>query len=328
MPTHIGSQIARGELSNKHKNSVTGWIDFGGDWGVHMQLTGNFTGELAGQHLRFTATRPTTNDDCPHETLDGLADMQIGIIGAVHVRRTENGGTSLCLEWFSQNGQIVAEMHEPTIELNPVVEMEHAQDDESGAADLPGFDFEESEEGEDSAADPYQLFAPDLEAQLQQSTSDHLPFHTEEEHAADPDPNQPRQKRPWDEVIPGLDPETKKLYDQWDEITEGTKDEPITSLFDPPLTLKRPDDVADEAEAAAALHTLLARLAQHCVAIHICEHFTALDTYRWLLDDLLPETGIHPNLGPTGFVAHYDTSEDCAKCDAEFEERWKERQGE
>jgi hypothetical protein len=334
MTLHIGSQIARGELINDRRKSLFGWLDFGGDWGVRIGLTGGFSGDLAGKHIRFEASRPTTNDDCPREALDDLANEQIGVTGQMCLRYRDDGTAVLALEWFSQNGHVMAEIIDPIIAYGPA---EEPPSDATAADDLLMSEIE-------PAGDPFQLFAPELEAEWAASSRDDekLPESLELEqpesgttsesfdldHVGSEPPSELRQERPWDEVIPGLDPETKRMYEEWDAITDGTQDVPFDQLFDPPLRLKRPADITSEDEAAGELHTLLARLALHCVAVHICDHYTALDTYRLLLEDLLPEQGIYPNLKPTGFVRHYDTSESCDACDAEFEVRWKAERGE
>ena len=90
-------------------------------------------------------------------------------------------------------------------------------------------------------------------------------------------------------------------------------------MFDPPISLKQPDRITDEAEAAALLTVLLARLALHGVALDMCEHYTALEAYRLLIEVILPEAEIHPQLRSTGFIQHYATWEYCAACTAEFD---------
>lgn len=322
MTTRIGSQIFRGELFNLKRNSVHGWINFGGDWGVRVELTGNLLGELAGKRFRFQASQPTSDRDCPKATIDELADIQNGVTGEMQLRADGDGKTSLWLEWFSQNGQIIAEMIDPIISFGPFEE--EPREETQSELPLSDDDLTDIFGDTDSDDDPYQLFPADLDRRLEASSQDAADpeFAEEPSPEASDEPAQPRGTRPWDEVIPGLDPETKRMYDEWDEVIDGTKDVPFTSLFDPPLTLKKPEDIASDAEAVESLRILLARLALHCVVIHMCEHYTALDTYRWLLEDLLPEEGVHPNLGPTGFVRHYDTAEHCDACDAEFEARW------
>jgi hypothetical protein len=71
------------------------------------------------------------------------------------------------------------------------------------------------------------------------------------------------------------------------------------------------------------LQVLLARLALHSVAIDVCEHFSASDVYRWLLEEILPEAEIHPQLRRTGFVQHYSTWEACRQCAAEFDTEYE-----
>lgn len=340
MTIRIGSQIFRGELFHLKRNSVHGWIDFGGDWGVRLEVTGNATGELAGQRVRFQASQPTTAADCTKEDLDALADMQVGVVGEMTLRTAADGTRTLYLEWFSQNGQIIAKLPEPILEFGAPAE----EESETADADAEQFaagdelndtlDFLNGNSEAPNPDDPYQLFPADLDEQLAQSSGEPTdsaaeePAETMDDDIPYGDENATRpasQLRSWDEVIPGIDPETKRLYEEWDEVIHGTKDVPFTALFDPPLTLKRPSDITSETEAEEQLRLLLARLALHCVVIHMCEHYTALETYRWLLDDLLPAEGVHPRLGPTGFVRHYDTAEHCETCDAEFEARWNAR---
>jgi hypothetical protein len=169
---------------------------------------------------------------------------------------------------------------------------------------------EEEEEEEDN--DQYGLFDSDLERQIAQSSgvSDTADLPAEEK---------PR-RRSWDEVIPGISDETKKMYEQWDDIFDGDKDEPIVSLLDPPLSVPKPDQIRDEREAEQWLKTLLARLAQQGVVLDVCEHFSPIDCYRLLVDEILPEAQVHPKLASTGFIQHYSTWESCEKCLAEFEE--------
>lgn len=331
--TRIGSQIIRGELYNLKRNSVHGWLDVGGDRGVRLELTGNMSGELFGQRVRFQRSQPKSDADCSAEEFEGLENRQCGVTGDMEVRTSDDGKRTLYFEWFSQNGRVIAEFEDPVFEIGPAEE-----DEETTSADDPPdgddmLDFPQSaDESADGEDDPYGLFPADLDQQLSLASDDdegptdeivdQEPF--EPTDGASP----PRQTRPWDEVIPGLDPDTKRMYDEWHEVIDGTKDVPFTELFDPPLTLMRPTDIPDEAVALRQLRSLLARLALHCVAIHMCEHFSALETYRWLVDDLLPEEGVHPRLRPTGFVRHYDTSEHCPACEADFEARWNARKQE
>ncbi|WP_254512226.1 hypothetical protein [Anatilimnocola floriformis] len=324
MTTRIGSQITAGELTNKRRNSVCGWIDFAVDYGVRLELTGNLSGELAGKHLRFASPAPSSDADCPRKVVDDLANFQNGVTGQIELRTLADGRTSIYLEWFSQDGPIVAEVFSPTIVFDPPdlppPSLEEWKELQSG--DLLG----ESEPTADDA-DPYQLFPENLDEQLHAANAEEKGDGEIEESEVENAAAESGQKLPWDEVIPGIDPETKQLYEQMDEVLDGTKDVPFTELFDPPLVLKKSVDIVSEEDAVEELRKLLARLAWHCVAVHMCEHSTARETYRWLVDDLLPEECVHPRLGPTGYTRHYDTGEDCAECDAKFEREWNERKG-
>ena len=361
MAFRIGDYVRRGELNNSRRNSVNGWLEFGENEGIRIELTGNLAGDLAGKHLRFqtTAPRPTC-DEAVMQQLDALEVRQIGVVGDTCLRivrvprssakefyiRSKLGEPPpvderpcLYLEWYSQNGRVVAEIVDPEITFGPEDDPKDDQitprpladpesvglemtgiavDDEGNVEEFSLTDEDEPDEDEpDEDNDPYRLFPADLDEQLDQSIRE-----ANDASAADEKPSGPRS---WDEVIPGIDDETRQMYEMWDEIAHGEKDEPLATLFDPPLPLKRPDQIADPAEADAALHVLLARLALHCVAIDVCEHFTALDTYRWLLSEILPEAQIHPQLGDTGFVQHYSTWESCPQCEAEFEADWQSR---
>ena len=46
MAFRIGSHVIGGEISNQNRNSVNGWLAFGPDEGLHLNLTGNLSGEL------------------------------------------------------------------------------------------------------------------------------------------------------------------------------------------------------------------------------------------------------------------------------------------
>ena len=118
------------------------------------------------------------------------------------------------------------------------------------------------------------------------------------------------------------------MYEQWDEIFDGEKDEPLATLFDPPIALKKPDEIVDEEEAEVLLKGLLARLAMHGVALDMCEHFTSLDAYRLLVEEILPDAHIHPQLSSSGFVQHYATWEHCPRCEANFDAEWESREKE
>ncbi len=375
MAHHIGDYIMRGELRNTRANGVHGWLQFAHDLGVHLELTGNFRGQLAGKHFKFSTPRfdqadPQQSDPLP-EDIQRLVDRQIGVIGEVRLLRRrvptiplddftllDRAGQQRCsvekdclyLEWFSQNGRVVAEIVDPSIEY--VDDQQTDRDDppvfepmgdglDSSIAETyldlegraiadaemeDGRDGDDETEMDDEADDPYGLFAPDLDQNLADAlkTPDTL-RDSDFDERYDEDGGEPTT-RSWDEVIPGLDPAIKAMYEQWDEIFEGKKDEPVAYLFDTPLRLPPPDRVSTDQEAQPLVVAILAKLALLSVAVDVCEHYTPLQTYRLLMTEILPTAKVHPNLAASRMIQHYSTSDHCETCDAEFEAEYNARQ--
>ena len=387
MAHQIGDYILRGELRNTRANGVYGWLEFAPDVGVHVELTGNLRGQLSRKHIKFSTPRSKQVGKDPFEALpeeiERLVDRQIGVIGDVilsRVRvptiplteftkldRTEQNRFSeekdcLYLEWYSQNGRVVAEIIDPDIEYLDERQAEQAETPEfestsnsldSGiaekylemegraigdadlAAELAG-DFDEdldgvldsdeafdSDDEEDSDSDdPYGLFAPDLD----RSVADALKPPSGSLDGGDEglldETGGRAAPRSWDDVIPGLDPEIKAMYEQWDEIFEGKKDEPVSYLFETPLRLPPPDRVTSDEEAQSLVVAILAQLALLSVAVDVCEHYTPQQTYHLLMTEILPTAKVHPNLAASRMVQHYSTSDHCDACDAEFEAQY------
>jgi hypothetical protein len=353
MPLRLGDYVVAGELINRRANSTHGWLALRGEQTpVIFQLTGNCGEELRGKHLRFSLPddRPAT----PATPLDTkrLAWQQVGPTGEIGLRQAADGQpgrTSPCLymEWFSQNGHVVLELENPELEWVP-----EDEDDRRRAASLPAetaaidtddadifmpdtdepapqfdaFDVPPPDADED-ADDPYGLFPPGLDDELaDDELADGELADDEPPTEADDSDSAASGKRTWDEVIPGIDPETKKMYEDWDEVTEGTQDVPFTEVFDPPLKVYTAEQLEelDDAAAEAALKELLARLALLGVAVAMCPHFSAKLTYRMIAQEILPRYGVHPRLPQIGWVQHYDTSEFCRKCQEEFDRKFEE----
>ncbi len=262
----------------------------------------------------------------------------------------EEQRTSIYLEWYSQNGRVVLELLDPILEFeghykdlaDPEPEPLPSEDEvgppnittiirnDDGTIDVipnPG----EAMETEDDE-DPFGLFPKNLEDQIRDSAADENSLNEDFSAAALDSTGElpwtdeaPATPRSWDEVIPGIDPETKAMYEQWDEVVHGTKDEPLTWLFDEPLCLPKPNDVRDEQHGWEVLNALLTAMALRGVAFDMCPHFTAMKAYRLLIEELLPGAGVHPDLVSTGFVQHYSSWESCPECEAEFEEEYRKR---
>lgn len=254
----------------------------------------------------------------------------------------------LYLEWYSQNGRVVIELVDPEIEWvddaaeaaaareeaarNEIEQMEDpnaqfgisvtgVRRNEDGEIETFEVNADGQAEEENDPDDPYGLFPPGLDDELSADAGE-SPFEESESES----PEGPPQERNWRDVIPGLDEETAKLYESWDEVAHGTKDVPFWEVFDPPIKIFTAEQYAalDDAAAEGALKELLMRLALLGVGISICEHYTPRMTYRLLVDEILPENGVHPNLPGTGFVQGYMTSEHCPACEAEFDRKYAE----
>lgn len=330
---------------------------------VMLSLVGNLQGELAGRDFRFEVRERDL--PCPRPVLDEHFHIdQIGPMGDSLLRMVrvplipiddfsealqrgetppEEQRASIYIEWYSQNGRVVLELLDPLLEFaghydrlaDPEPEpLPDLQDvglpgitqilaDEDGNFHVPW----DSVSAPDDDEDHFGLFPNGLNEQIGLSSRDSETADTtfgegEMLPWASVEPEGPRD---WADVIPGIDPETKALYEQWDEVTHGTKDEPLTWLFESPLCLPKPDDVRDESHAWTVLNSLLAAMAMRGVAFDMCVHFTAKDAYRLLIEELLPEAGVHPNLVATGWVQHYSSWESCPQCEAEFEEEYSRR---
>lgn len=325
MPLELGKYVVAGEIINRRRNLTHGWLALrDGEQPVILQFTGNPSADLVGKRLRFSIPEDRPLPDPPPPPLDQkqVSWQQIGPTGEMTVRADGAGPTVLHLEWFSQNGHVVLQVVDPELEW---VENDDEDERDDGAGE-PAESTDESGESfdvgiglpGDDEDDPYGLFPPGLDDELADedeaaTLADEIP--------PDLDSATPRS---WDEVIPGIDEETKRMYEDWDEVTHGTHDVPLREIFDPPIKLYTAEQLAelDDATVEAELKELLKRLALLGVALCICEHYTPQMAYRYLAEEILPEYGVHPRLPQIGWVQHYDTSEDCPQCQAEFEIRW------
>lgn len=270
----------------------------------------------------MTAARKVRVADCPADEL--YARCKLGAPPPTTWKRC------LYLEWFGQHGRVVIELLDPVIE---VVEPERspgvgervtpldlpADDDAPGPAEAgPGItaieldpdgqavishDPPHLDAGEDSFAemegepDSYGLIPGDLQRQLdEQARATDRALH---EDAAG------------DDVI--------RQMELMDDLIERGEGEPVGTLFDDVVHLRPPDQL-DEPAAEQELKALLARLALHGVALHVCEHFTAAAAYRLLVERICREEKAYSELRGTQWVQHFATSDFCPQCEAESEQ--------
>jgi len=324
MTLHLSDYVAAGEIINRRPNMTHGWLALrGNDHPLLVQLTGNPSPDLVGKRFRFEM--PENGKSPPPLDAKSIAWQQIGPTGKMSVtsaRDAADGKQRVHLEWYSQNGHVLIDLAEPNLEWIEDDAADDRRQKELEAAERGEEPEEEPENLEigldglpdDDEDDPYGLFPEGLDEELAGEVESEQPAG-------------PVQPRDWSEVIPGIDDATKKMYEEWDEVTYGTKDVPLSEVFDPPIKIYSADQLADldQAAAEAALKELLKRLALLGVALAICEHYTPQMAYRYLAEEILPEYGVHPRLPQIGWVQHYDTSEECPDCQARFDREWEEK---
>jgi len=347
MAHRLDTYVIQGEISNLTKNTVHGRLEvlraqvvkgrtIVGPAVLLLSLTGNLSGDLAGRRFRFS-TRPTAA--LPGIPLpDFFHSEQIGVVSdsllrIVTLDPEENTvdcqRASVYLQWHSQNGTVALEL------LDPVPEFDAAEADSLATAPSPpavstfsntddscfevipdhasGVSEAACDSNEMDHDDQYQLFDPGLEEQIRRSAAEFT------DDSSDPIRSSGLPRHRWDEIIPGIDPETRRLYETWDEVLGGEKDEPLTLLFDEPLCLPTPASLCDENHAWQVLSQLLKAMALRGVAFDMCHHVSAKEAYRLLIEELLPEAGVHPGLVDTGFICHFGTAEFCPHCQAEVD---------
>ena len=361
MAFRLGELVVCGEIFNTRKNSVHGWFGLRGiDRPLKLELTGNCDPDLAGRHFRFEAPEPTGNqpEDPPGESeeekierlnLKGFAWFQIGVTGTMTAdRRVKTADCSveeLCmrlrlkepppmrwvrclyLEWYSQNGRVVIELPDPVIEfIDPGGKPEA---DEWKLGDDPRVEDDPAERQGGLSITAFRM-NEDGEIEVTDETPCQDDDEAEDEFKLIPDELQNHldaQSREVDKALSGDDEQNELTRDMelMDEALEKGDRVPLGSLFDEALKLPKPDRLT-EREAEVELKGLLTRLAMFGVALHMCEHFTALDAYRLLVERLCKEEVAFAEVCNTGWVQHFDTAEYCEACDAEFERKYEEEQ--
>ena len=364
MSYQLGDYVVSGDISNVTRNSVNGWIYFGRDQGLHLQLNGNLSGEFAGKRFRFFIPRDAAVNNADADLPSEIADMpmqQIGVVGSIHFspdakhvekQGDSNGNGDPCfhLEWYSQNGKVVIAVGEAQIEFVEDDEDETGQDKSGEEDSVPPdvlveqqlredtdadvfMDDDEDEDDEDPD-DPYGLFDQQLQHDIEKSVgSTYVEQEPDDEFVIDDDDeietaeveSNDSGTRSWDEVIPDIDPDTKAMYEQWDEVFHGAKDEPITNLFDPPIEIPPLNSITTDQQAEPILNAILIRLAPLSVAFDICEHCGPLDAFRILMTEVLPNAHIHPELAKTEIVQHYGTYDYCEQCQKEYDMDFEEK---
>jgi hypothetical protein len=302
MTLRLDGLVVRGEIDNTRPYSVCGWLKLRG---YRTPLTLNLTGDcgptLKGLRVRFEHPVPPDDreDDAPE--LPELAWQQIGPTGAMGIEASGTGRPGrLCLEWFSQNGRVTLDLADPVLEAVPDEDEDDPEDEaEADLAALAAGDDGEDEE------DPYGLLPDELKERFDSDAEE-----LDREVLPDAD---------------GFEPVRAEMSDieYMENLIENGEGVPIGNIFDPPIRLPMPDGLSG-AEVEAALKLLLARLAEHGISLDICEHFSPVDAYELLLEEICPFELTHPELEATRWVQHFSTSDFCETCEAEFEREVEE----
>ena len=336
-PLRLGPLAVRGEIDNTRPYNVCGWVKLRGqEHPITLNLTGDAGEGLKGKRVRFEALADRGVETfTPPELSDALAWQQVGPTGPMTLaparRPLSSGapvGEALRLEWDSQNGRVLLDLPAAAVTVLPSLDEEDelAMLDDDPDEEFAGPDFDDEEDDDDGNVglfiggggggalfddeddDPFGLFDPDLQDALDDEADDLdrqvLPDYEEE----DDDP-------PGGQFASDL----RRL----EALIEGGAGVPIGQVFDPPLRLRRPDAL-DDVRVETALKLLLSRLAEHGIALDVCEHFTPRDCYAYLLEEICPAELTHPELDPVRWVQHFTTSDACPECEAEFDREFEE----
>jgi len=237
---------------------------------------------------------------------------------------------ALYLEWFSRNGRVVIELEDPLLEY---------QDGETWKplpcpVPMPERDPDEPPE---NPASGLEVIAFDAEGHTKRIVPE-----TDEEASQDGLPEwMPAELQKMldaraadvDRRITGEDEDDASFLAElelMDDLMESGSPDPPASLLGR-RRLPRPDAVSEK-QAESLVKALLLELALWGLAVHACPHSTARQLYRILVEHVLFEEGVHPELADTGWTQNLLAAEYCPECiaelEAEFEEEFKDKSDE
>ena len=344
-PLKIGGMIVCGEIDNTRPYNVCGWLKLRGqEHPLTLNLTGDAGEGLRGMRVRFDAGGGSVQQFVPPPLSEILAWQQVGPTGPMTLTEEPGGTGSLRLEWDSQNGRVRADLRGVDVLVVPEDEEDDdvpfdalaASDDEDDDEPLPWMDDDDEDGGvflgagaggggaffDDEDDDPFGLFSADLQDRLDDEADDLdrqvIPGYDGGDYDG-PFSDADYAGGDRDEDAGDFVSDLRRL----EELIESGAGVPIAQVFDPPLKL-RPASALSDAQAETALKLLLARLAEHGIAIDVCEHFPPRRVYDYLLREICPAELTHPELDPIRWVQHFSTSDACEHCEAEFEREFEE----
>jgi len=139
MALRIRQSLVRGEIDNRRRGRVEGWITLVGvERPLTLELTGNCLRDLAGSVVRFENPHPLATEDeknLPTPLQRGVAGeitasrkvrvLDVPLEEATRLTRSgtqppEHSANALYLEWFSEaNGRVVIESSDYEIDVSP-----------------------------------------------------------------------------------------------------------------------------------------------------------------------------------------------------------------
>ncbi len=355
MAYRLSEYVVYGEIKNTNYYSTSGFVVLRGggkrqDTIIRLNLTGDCKEDLRGRHICF---QPSEVDGAQEavfrvEEHPALQLSQIGPTGTISasgrvrvmpcapaefMRRAELGEPPptqwkrrLCIEWYGQNGRIVIELADPVIE--ECVREPSGKDDEGEWAP---FANDEPLPPDDSCTTGGLSFTI-VHLQGADATVEHWGLKDEvagEDEAEPGDGLIPgtlqkeldAQTAAVERAIRGQDDTSDRVIEELellDRCIEEGDGDPISYFLGDLARLPRPEGLDDET-VEAHLKSLLARLAAVNVTLDVCEHMSARDCYRVLLDDILPECTVYKELVGTGNITHLSTYDYCSSCTAELD---------
>lgn len=362
MAIRLGEHIVYGEFYNTNHYSTHGFLVLRGEGDsgdedevmrLHFGVTGDCSPDLKGKHIRFEpAEDDGTQIPLSREAFNKINPTQHGVTGTMtaqgwvqalpctveeFVFRSALGEppptewrNRFFLEWFGPGGRVTVELAGATVEYcTREPDREDEDDDDDGDWEpVPNLAFPPYLEGPKAGSGP-SVTRITREADAFE-VQEMRPFEVEEVDLGGGDDLQQSldaESSRIDREIAGIsDDEVRKDLEQlqrMDYCMEHGEKKPMEAFIGDWSQLPRPEDL-DDGAVEDALKALLVRLVAYGVVLDVCEHFTPRDCYRLLLEDILPEGGAYEELLGTAWIQHYSTYENCPKCDAEFEEEYRD----
>lgn len=240
----------------------------------------------------------------------------------------------LYLEWFSQNGRVVIELPDPIITF---IEEDGKETVSEHASPLPieidtmepigefGLGVTTISRDDDDEWHVKEEFFREGDELGDEASRDGA--SGDESHGA-LERHLEREAREIERAIRGEEGE-RDVVDElelMDDLIERGGGEPIASLFSHRERLPKAETLSEEA-AYRLLKVLLVEMAMYGIAYHVCEHFSARDAYRLLVEIASKEETFHPELQGTGWVQNFTTSDWCAECEAQVEADYEREDG-